>query len=187
MFLIKNLFDRVLFALGLLLFMQVPQFLDQYTQRLGGYLQAQKQHLSEYQGIANRQHSGDLEALLNEFYSSEKPAVKETADTINKTRQEVAELESDLDILEGKHLIYRLGHTITHVNMSVATETLRIFTPGIPLTIESFVCGLLGGILFSVVFATVMRLLRFSKKTEKKSTKPAAVRIEPSIKRVDSI
>ena len=47
------------FAAGVLLFMQVPHLIDQYEQRLGGYYQAQVNHLEKYQQIAERQHRGD--------------------------------------------------------------------------------------------------------------------------------
>lgn len=187
MFLIKGFCDRILFALGLLVFMQAPQFVDQYTQRLGGYLQAQKQHLAQYQSIADEQFAGDLDALLHNFQSNDNPSVNQTAATIEQTRQQVTSLEVDLSRLEDKNFVYKLGHILTHIHLDVAQATLRIFTPGIPLTLESLLCGLLGGVLFSALFAFLLRLFRFVKKTEKESPKPRMGRIEPSIKRVDSI
>ncbi len=56
MFILKGLVDRVLFAVRVLLFMQVPHFVDQYTQSLSGYYQAQANYLDQYQQIAKKQY-----------------------------------------------------------------------------------------------------------------------------------
>ena len=42
---LRHLLDKIAFAAGVIIFLQLPHFIDQYTQRLGGYHAAQKLQL----------------------------------------------------------------------------------------------------------------------------------------------
>ena len=183
MFIIKGLLDRILFAAGVLIFMQAPHFVDQYTQRLGGFYQAQVEHLHQYQNIANDQFGGDLEALISEFNSSGRDSVKQTAGAIQENRIQVSQLKSDLDILEGKQFILKVVHLASNVRYSIAKETARVFTPGMPFTLDAIFCGLLGGILFSALFYSCAKFLKLFSREQAQNTKPVARRIEPSVTR----
>ena len=181
MFIIKGLVDRILFAIGVLAFMQAPHFVDQYTQRLGGFYQAQAEHLRQYQNIADQQYSGDLQALIEEFNASGRESVQQTAGAIRSNREQVAELKIDLQILERGEFVSKLVHLASNLRYSIAKETARVFTPGLPLTLEALVCGLLGGILFSVLFYCVTRFPKLLARGSAKNQKPVARRIEPSV------
>ena len=180
---IKGLFDRIFFTLGVLVFMQAPHFVDQYTQRLGGFYQAQVKHLKQYQNIANDQFNGDLEALIGEFNSSGRESVKQTAHAIQKNREQIAILKSDLAILENKSLALKAVHLATSIRYDLAKETARVFTPGMPFTGEALVCGLLGGIIFSLLLYLVVKFPKLFVRKEVKNSKPVAHRIEPSVTR----
>ena len=122
---IKGLVDRIIFTLGVLVFMQAPHFVDQYTQRLGGFYQAQVKHLNQYQNIANDQFNGDLEALISEFNSSGRESVKQTAGAIQQNRAQVSALKSDLAILENKPFALQVVHLATSIRYDLAKETAR--------------------------------------------------------------
>jgi len=149
---IRGLADRILFAAGVLIFLQLPHFVDQYSQRVGGYRQAVAQHLRAYQGIADDQFGGDMDALISAFESSDNPAVIQTAENIEKTRHDLTRLESALTILEGNQFFRKLLYLVTAMNIDIAKETLKTFKPGIPFSIEAAACGLAGGMLFSGIF-----------------------------------
>ena len=183
MFIIKGLLDRILFAIGVLLFMQAPHFVDQYTQRLGGFYQAQVEHLRQYQNIADEQFGGDLEALISEFNSSGRESVKQTAGAIQKNKAQIGQLKSDLEVLEGNQFVSKVVHLVSNLHYSVAKETARVFTPGMPFTYEALLCGLLGGILFSVLFYTCAKIPKIFASNKVQPTKTTTHRIEPSITR----
>ena len=183
MFIIKGLLDRILFAVGVLIFMQAPHFVDQYTQRLGGFYQAQTEHLRQYQNIANDQYGGDLEALISEFNSSGRESVKQTAGAIRENQAQVDKLKSDLQVLEHQPFFSKLVHLSANMRYSIAKETARVFTPGMPFTMEAFVCGLLGGILFSVIFYGIAKFPKLFSRNDTQNNKPVARRIEPRVMR----
>ena len=183
MFIIKGLLDRILFAVGVLLFMQAPHFVDQYTQRLGGFYQAQAEHLRQYQNIANNQHHGDLEALIQEFDASSRQSVQQTAGTIRENRTQVTKLKSDLAVLESNQFIPKLVHLASNLQFSIAQETVRVFKPGMPFTIEALLCGLLGGILFSVLFYSIAKFPKLFTRRNVQPSKPIERRIEPRVMR----
>lgn len=180
---IKGLIDRIIFTVGVLVFMQAPHFVDQYTQRLGGFYQAQVKYLNQYQNIANDQFNGDLEALIGEFNSSGRESVKQTAGAIQQNRAQVSTLKSDLAILENKPFVLKVAHLATNVRFDLAKETARVFTPGMPFTIEALVCGLLGGIIFSLLVFIVTKFPKLFVRSGTQKTKPVAHRIEPSVTR----
>lgn len=183
MFIIKGLLDRIFFAAGVLIFMQAPHFVDQYTQRLGGFYQAQVEQLRQYQNIANDQYGGNLEALISEFNSSGSESVKQTAGAIRTNQGQVDKLKSDLRVLEHQPFFSKLVHLSVNMRYSIAKETARVFTPGMPFTIEAFVCGLLGGILFSIFFYGVGKFPKLFSRENIQNNKPIARRIEPRVMR----
>ncbi|MFK8026639.1 MAG: DUF2937 family protein [Gammaproteobacteria bacterium] len=183
MFIIKGLLDRVLFAVGVLLFMQVPHFIDQYTQSLGGYYQAQVTHLAQYQEIANKQHQGDLDALIREFMSSDKASVRETGINISESRAQAKSVQDDLYVLDHQPLAVKLMHLATGTRYSIAQQTLTHYKPGVPFSIESVVCALLGGVLMSVLFNSFLFTPKLLSRKPKKVASETKKRIEPTVTR----
>ena len=180
---IRGLLDRVCFALGVLLFMQVPHFIDQYSQRLGGFYQAQLEHLHQYQDIANKQHQGDLEKLIQEFESSHRNSVKEAGINIRNLHDASEVLKEEVEVLEGNNLLLKVLHMLTGAHYNIASETLRIYKPGIPLSIEGLLCGFVGGVLLSLLFNTFLMIPGFSKNAPPQKINKVASRIEPSVTR----
>lgn len=181
MSLIRSLTDRILFAVGLLLFMQVPQFVDQYTQRLGGYLQGQQEQLSRYQSIADHQFSGNLSSLIDDFNVSDKSSVREVGGNINRLAEQIEVMKIDLQVLEQGPFVAKLTHLLLNMKVDVANETIRVYSPGIPISLEGVICGLLGGILLSLIFHWLMKLLSYRMRPFKATSRPAEKRVEPRI------
>lgn len=179
--LLRNLSDRILFAAGLLLFMQLPQFMDQYTQRLGGYLQGQQEHLARYQSIADQQFAGDLASLIGDFAASGKSSVREVGHNVSQLVEQIDASIYDLHILEQGQFVSKVIHLSTNMNIDIARETLRIFTPGIPISLEGIVCGLLGGIFLSALFQLVVKILSPQKRLIKATSRPVEKRVEPRL------
>ncbi|MDW3094234.1 MAG: DUF2937 family protein [Gammaproteobacteria bacterium] len=184
MFIIKGLLDRVLFALGVLLFMQAPHFVDQYSQRLGGYYQAQLNHLEQYQKIAQTQHQGNLDLLIQEFASSDKTSVRATGRNISIVREQTKTVKSDLDVLEYKPFVFKVMHLFMSMRYEIAQQTFVNYKPGVPFSIEAFVCALLGGVLMSSLFNSFLFVPRLFKRKPNKISRPVEKRIEPKVNRV---
>ena len=150
---ILGLFDRLLFTLGVLLFLQLPQFLDQYTQRAGGYYDAERAHLAQYQSMADASFAGDLQGLIASFKTNPNAAIAQTGKNIEAIKSNVIELERGIRILESTDLIRKLVYLLSgHIDLDLAEGTLRAFQPGIPLTTDAILCGAAGGLVFTSLF-----------------------------------
>ena len=184
---IKGLLDRIIFAAGVLLFMQMPHVIDLYEQRLGGYYQAQVEYLQQYQKIAEQQHQGNIIALINEFKASSKRSVQQTAANIQSTYKQTNELKRDMQVLETGSFVSKLFHLSTRLKLDIAQATIQSLKPAFPLTLEAFICGMLGGISLSFIFNMFLSFPKlFISRDRKSKQQPDAKvkrRIEPTVMR----
>lgn len=158
--LLNGLLERFLFTFGVLLFMQIPQFIDQYTQRLGGYYDAQRTHLAQYQAIADINYDGQLTTLIAQFQASDTPAIVQTGQQIESTRLTTETLLQDLRLLTADNYIPKLKLLVTRLDTTLAKNTLAIFKPGIPLTKEAIITGFIGGSLLNLLWIMLCGLLK---------------------------
>lgn len=158
--LLTGLLDRLLFAAGLALFLQIPQFLDHYTQRFGGYRQAVADSVAQYQRMADEHYGGDLDVMTQDFRTDDKPAMREMGDKIFGERRRLKEMELGLTILQYGHLGQKLWYLARHIEMPIAYGVLEAFRPGLPLTPDALLCGLVGGVLATLLFNLLLWPLR---------------------------
>lgn len=165
----KQLLDKIFFTLGVIIFLQLPHFIDQYTQRIGGYTESKIQQLSEYQTIAENNYQGNLNLLIENFKNSSEKAIQQTGENISATQKDVFVLNDEIKLLENEGLFNKLVFLGTNLRYSIAKGTLSTFQPGIPLSLWAFVYGLFGGILFSLIFngTAKLPLLVFRKRKSK--------------------
>ncbi|HEY1075504.1 MAG TPA: DUF2937 family protein [Fontimonas sp.] len=149
---VAGMLDRVLFACGLLLFLQLPQFVDLYAQRLGGYRQAVADSVAEYQRSADTHYAGDLNRLVADFRTDDNPAQRDMGDKMQRDRERLVELDTAVAVLSGSSLVDKLIYLARHIDMPIARTTAETFTPGLPLTLQAGLCGLIGGLLASGLF-----------------------------------
>lgn len=150
--LIKQLADKIFFAAGVILFLQLPHFIDQYTQRVGGYSESKNQQLEKYQSIAANSYGGDIQKLIKSFKNSEDAAVRETGENIEEVRLDAYDLREELTVLENEGLFKKIIFLVTHLRLELAKGTLKSFQPGVPLNLWALAYGVFGGILFSLLF-----------------------------------
>ncbi len=149
--LVLGLTDRLLFACGLLLAMQLPQYLDHYTQRYAGYRDALADSMAEYQRNADQYYGGRLQALIDDLRSG-KPGIAEVGHKLERDRQKLAKMDVQLQILRGDSLLPKLQHLLLAADTELARGALRDYTPGLPLTADALLCGLIGALLAAGLF-----------------------------------
>ena len=166
MMIFKHLLDKIFFTLGVIVFLQLPHFIDQYTQRIGGYAESKQQQLNDYQLIADNNFNGNLDLLVSGFMKSDDAAVRQTGDNIKETQLDVKILGNEIRFLEEKELLKKVVFLTTNIRINIAKGTLGAFQPGIPLNLWSMIYGLIGGVLFSLLFngTTKIPKLIFRKK-----------------------
>ncbi len=165
---IKNLLDKFFFAAGVLVFLQLPHFIDQYTQRMGGYAASQSEQIKEYQTIADQHYGGDLNLYMERLQQNADPAVAESAKQMAKRINGADDLKQELQVFEQEPLWYQIPYFITHIRLDLAKGTVNNFAPGVPINLWAWGYGLIGGILFSLLFngvAKAPKLLKRKKNT----------------------
>ena len=168
---IKNLLDKIFFAVGVMLFLQLPHFIDQYTQRMGGYASSQQQQIKEYQLIADQHFNGDLNAYLQRLQQNTDPAIAKSADQMNQRIKSAAAINNELQVFEQEALWYQIPYFITHIRMDLAKGTAQNFAPGVPINLWAWGYGLLGGLLSSLLFNGIIRIPKaFKRKPTQQTT-----------------
>lgn len=155
---LKNLLDKICFAFGVILFLQLPQFIDQYTQRIGGYVDSQQAQIAEYQMLADRHFDGDLNAYITRLKQNPDPVIADSAQQLNTLIVNSESLAHEAEIYETKPLWYTIPYFISHFRIDLVKGTARNFTPGMPINLCSWLYGLVGGVLFSLLFNGVISL-----------------------------
>lgn len=148
--------DRVAFFMAALAGMQLPSWMLQYQQRLGGQLDEASLHLGRYQDIANTHTDGDLMVLVNQFRVSADSATRETGHVIWQLHDRVEELSQHSLQLASSNLARQLLHLSQNLHTDLARATLENFQPAIVLNFEAISMALVAGILVS----SLIHLLR---------------------------
>jgi hypothetical protein len=154
-----GLLDRILFALGLLLALQIPQFLDHYTQRYAGYRDAVADSVADYQRTADAHYDGNLDRLVDDLRAAPGGGVQEIGDKLQRDRDKLTEMDANLLVLRGDSLWAKLRYLAVDVDRPLARGALEDFKPGLPLTTDALICGAIGALLLSGLFNALVWLV----------------------------
>lgn len=142
--------DRVLCVLGTIAFSQIPEFMQQYLQRLGGHLDEAKRQLAQFRHVAE-QSGLTLDRLIAQTAANNDVAVAKLSGVMNDTVARVDTLQSAQDALLHASLWERPFVFARHLDMEIARGTADIFKPAIPTTVEGLIYAAIGmGVLLSV-------------------------------------
>lgn len=157
---ILRFIDRLIFAAGVLLFLQLPNFTDQYTQRFGGYYESEKQTLNEYRGLADKYFEGNMDLMIESFSDqNNNGAIREAGEMLSQKADRINDLKNGLEILENGNLLERVAYILFHFDNSLFFGTVNAYTPGMPFTTSALVSGLIGGLIFTLIFILLQRFV----------------------------
>lgn len=146
-----GLLDRILCVLGAVLFSQVPEFMQQYLQRLGGHLDEARRQLQQFQEVATS--SGiSLKDLIHRTATNAEPAVAKLGAVMSDTVDRVDALAAAQAALLHASLWSRPFVFVRHLDFAIAHATWSIFKPAVPTTLEGMVYALLGVIVFLGIY-----------------------------------
>jgi Protein of unknown function (DUF2937) len=145
----------VLFSLGLLVGIQVPNFVEQYTQRVNAHELEAEKNFSGFQVTADTYFHGDVDALIAHHVASTDRVFHDEAKTIaalysrlKMWRDEWAALNSGL--------LARIAHVIFKPNAEVRREVVAAYSYNIPLTPPAIASGILTGLVGALIFEIVV-------------------------------
>lgn len=148
---LRGILDRIVLVAAVLAAACVPSFIAQYRQRLGGRLDQAVQDLQLFQEIANRNHGGDLQKLIQHHLKSSDMTFRDEGVAIQKMVDTVAYLRESLQAL-GTNLWGQLQHLVTRGDAQLARATWDAYVPAMSLTGESLLFAFAVGVAIWLAF-----------------------------------
>jgi len=176
---VEGLLDRALCVLGAVIFSQVPEFMQQYLQRLGGHLDEARRQLQQFQQAA-AQSGLTLDRLIGQTSANADPAVAKLGGVMTAAIARVDTLETAQSAIQHASIWSRPFVFMRYVDSSIAHATWAIFKPAVPTTVEGLIYALLGmlvliGTYHLGVKYPIKRIARArAYRTEVRSQKPEA-------------
>jgi hypothetical protein len=146
-----GLLDRILCAAGAVLFSQMPEFMQQYLQRLGGHLDEARRNLQQFRDTAA--HSGlTLDHFVAQTAGNSDPAVAKLAGVMTQAAARVDDLAAAQAAITHASLWSRPFVFLRHIDPAIAQATWGIFKPAVPTTVEGLVYALAGMLVLLAVY-----------------------------------
>ena len=156
---IKDYFIRITFAVGILLGVQVPNFIEQYVQRIDAHYLEARENLSGYQTIADQYHEGSIEKLIAKHENSVDPTFRQEAVPLNALFTREARFKLESESLKA-NLFFQTLHVVFRGDQEVIRETYENYSATIPLNAEAIACGFIVGILLAISLDILFFTLR---------------------------
>tara|TARA_R110001583_G_scaffold11613_9_gene52245 strand:- start:39155 stop:39691 length:537 start_codon:yes stop_codon:yes gene_type:complete len=159
--LIKRYSLQVVFTLSLLLGLQLPNFLQQYELRLQGHFVEAEHQLAQFQSLAEKYFSGDLQALITKHKNSDDRVFRDEAVVIENTYQRAQYLQQKINNLN-KPIWYRLGLLSQQINQPIFKETWVNYQANIILNQQAIIVGVSVAVLLMLLLEIIMFLIKSS-------------------------
>ena len=148
--LIGSLLDRLCIVVGAFIGSQIPQFMYQYSQRLGGHV-GELQHLLHQMRQVASYSNKTLEQYIDKFLLSSDPDFFRQGEFLQGILVRWSELHQALMHLTQSSMWTRPYIFLKEIQSDIAHSTLASFQPGLNLSVEGF-CYAGGGILIGWAF-----------------------------------
>lgn len=137
---------------------QFPEYAQQYTQRLSGAVEELRIITAEFDEAA-AEAGLNREAALNRYALAGDVFIEGRGRSMARTFVRYAELSARLESIRGAGAMERLALLPEYFDSEIGAQTLNIYKPAVPVTVEGFAyagAGFLGGYL---VVAGLLALL----------------------------
>ncbi len=171
-----TLIDRLLCVFGAVLFCQLPEFIQQYLQRLGGRLDEARRQLAQFTDVAAQSKLTLADFITRTSHNADE-SVARLAGVMSDTVTRVDSLASADLAIRNASLWEKSFVFFAHLDPSIARATLSIYKPAVPTTVEGLIYAVLGML---VILGLYHGLIRYPLVTAAKARKnpppaPAAV------------
>ncbi|CAM3142297.1 DUF2937 family protein [Rariglobus hedericola] len=152
----EGLLDRVLCLLGAVAFCQLPEFIQQYLQRLGGRLDEARRQLAEFEVVA-RSSNLTLPQFIERTSTNTDTAVAKLGGVMQGTIDRVNELATAESSLRNASIWEKPFVFFAHLDRSIASATLDVYRPAVPTTTEGLIYAAAGMITFLCIYHGCVR------------------------------
>lgn len=130
-----------LFALGLLVGVQVPGVVDDYGKRVEAHRLESEQGLQGFRDTAARFFKGDLEALVAHYRASDDPVMRSDAQSVAALVERASLLEREWQAMQGPWYV-QVWHLATAADNALLKETYGAYRYQVLLVPEAIAWGI---------------------------------------------
>ncbi len=152
--------DRLLFACIFISAVQLPEFIQQYSQRLAGHLDEAKYQLIKFQDIANIHYQGNLMNLISQYQTNTDPAINATGQMVVELIDRIALLSNQVQHLFHSDYLSKVYYFFSHFDADIANATLRDYQLSIPLEQNALLTGALVAVIVSLISSATFSAMR---------------------------
>ena len=152
----EGILDRVLCLLGAVAFCQLPEFIQQYLQRLGGHLEEARHQLILFESTA-AQSLLTLPEFIKRTSANADTAVARLGGVMQQSLDRVAYLSNAENALRHASLWEKPFVFFAHLDRSIASETLAVYRPAVPTTVEGLLYAAAGMIVILCIYHGCIR------------------------------
>ncbi|WP_278407001.1 DUF2937 family protein [Pseudomonas rhodesiae] len=148
----------VLFAIGLLVGVQVPGFISDYAKRVEAHLIEAQTSLRGFETTAQQFFKGDMHALVEHYRASDDPVFQSDASSLGALLDRQVALDKQFQAMQGPWYIRALQVAVA-ADPDIRQETWNGYSYQILLTPEAMSWGLGGAMLLSFGLECLYRLI----------------------------
>jgi len=149
--LINNIIDRCFFTVTFIVGIQLPEFIQQYIQRLSGHLNEAQFQLQEFQKIAEQHYQGSLATMVIKYKENTEPAIRSTAELIELLGQRINSYQLHLQQITEADYINKLYQFVSNFDFAIAQATAKSFVLAIPLSVDALATGITIAIVLLII------------------------------------
>jgi hypothetical protein len=159
-----------LFAIALLLGLQIPAFVKQYEQRVDARLIEAKTNLAGFNFTAERYFDGDINKLIAHYRASNDDVFQQDANSVESIVKRVSSLTEEAASLQSGPL-FKAFHVLKRIHTPLFQETINAYAFVVPLNAFSLMWGaglaVVLVLLLDILLACCKSVLRRKSKTAK--------------------
>jgi hypothetical protein len=153
---VETLLDRILCVAGAVAFSQLPEFMQQYLQRLEGHLDEARLQLDRFKDAAAKAGM-TLDQLIAGAAQNPDPAMARLGAVVRASAARVNELGAADSALRGASAWDRPFVFLAHADWGIARATWSIFRPAVPATTEGLAYAAAGMIVALALYHGCVR------------------------------
>jgi hypothetical protein len=147
--LLKTYSRLFIFAGGLLVGIQVPNFIDQYERRIDAHYLEVSANISGFQSTADLLFSGDIQALITYYVDSNDLVFESDAQSIRSIVARYNRISNEREAMSGNILTAAM-HVILYADDEFIGETFEQYGYTIPLNMLAVEWGLAIALLLTI-------------------------------------
>ncbi len=161
---IDGLLDRIVAVVCAFMFAQIPQFMAQYLQRLGGHVDELTRIVGQYTQAAT-EAGKTLEQFVATHLTSAVVDFVSTGKIMEENISRLKVLTRALEELNTASTYTKFIVFLKDLDAGIVKNTFHNFTPGVPVTLETIVYALIGLIVGMLIYHAISwAIVAFSKK-----------------------